>query len=56
MSFINDVTALVGRGIKDFVKTVKSLITKKRDDGGGGGIKKDPKLLSKKQNVYAHVK
>ncbi len=34
--FINDVTALGGGGIKDFVTTVLKLITKKHNDGGGG--------------------
>ncbi len=32
----NDVTALGGWGIKDFVITVLKLCTKKCDDGGGG--------------------
>ena len=34
---MNDVTALGGKGVKDFVMTILCPFTNQRDNGGGGG-------------------
>ncbi len=43
-SSINDVTAIGGGGVKDFVTTVLKLSNEKRNDRGGRGCQKNPNL------------